>query len=349
MNPEKGAIQSLVDKETGQELVDQQAAWGFGQCLYETMPGNREMKPEVFKRSTLRNVKFAPGANGPVWKSLVLTASMDGCASNNGVRAELRLYETEKRVELHFAIRKLPIRTPESVYVALPFHAPDSQMFYEAQGGLVSPGKDQIPGSSSDWQTLQSFITLRGPQGQIITGSEQAPLVQLGGFNLGKWQRETRVEKPHVYSWIMNNYWFTNFRAEQEGEFKWHYYLTSTRDTSRTFATRFGWGSRVPFATRVFLPVKNQVKREALAISTLRIKVPNVLVVEARPARGGKGIFLHLREVEGQPATLTQDNLETLPELQGADEVNVLEETLQEGITSLSLKPFEVKFVRLMF
>src|SRR5665811_1185647 len=40
LDPVKGAIQSLRDKETGAELVDQTANWGFGQCVYETMPLN---------------------------------------------------------------------------------------------------------------------------------------------------------------------------------------------------------------------------------------------------------------------------------------------------------------------
>jgi len=347
VDPEKGAIRSLMDKETGQELVDQQAAWGLGQCLYETMPANRDMKPGVFQRSSLRNVKVNPGANGPIWRSLLLTADLDGCTTNHGVRVEIRLYDTDKRLELHFNIRKLPITTPESVYVALPFHAPDSQMLYEAQGGCVTPGIDQIPGSASDWQTLQSFIAIRTPGGQIVTGSEQAPLVQLGDLNLGKWQPVTRVEKPHIYSWVMNNYWFTNFRAEQEGEFKWHYYLTSTKDTSRTFATRFGWSSRVPLVTRVLPPVKTGAAREPQRLSALTISAPNVLLVEARPASHGDGVCLHLREVEGKPVTLTRDDVSTPADLQGADEVNVLEEVVKGGVESVTLQPYESKCVRL--
>ena len=349
LDPDKGAIKSLVDKETGQELVDQTAAWGLGQCIYETMPHRRDMKPDMFNRTSVRNVTVKPGASGPIWKSLLLTADLDGCATNNGVRAEIRLYDTEKRIELRFAVRKLPIPSPEALYVALPFQAPNSKMLYEAQGGGVTPGEDQIPGSSSDWQTLQSFIAIRSADGQIVAGSEQAPLVQLGDFNLGKWQPVARVEKPHVYSWVMNNYWFTNFRTEQEGEFKFHYYLTSTKDTSRTFATRFGWGSRTPLATRVLPPVKTGALREPQKLSALAITAPNLLIVEARPTRNGDGIFLHLRELEGKPVTITEEEVRTATGIQSADEVNVLEEAVQQGIQSLTFKPYEVKFLRLMF
>lgn len=222
-------------------------------------------------------------------------------------------------------------------------------MLYEAQGGCVTPGDDQIPGSSSDWQTLQSFIAIRGADGQIVTGSEQAPLVQLGDFNLGKWQAVTRVEKPHIYSWVMNNYWFTNFRTEQEGEFKFHYYLTSAKDPSRTFATRFGWGSRVPLATRVLPPVKTVALRGPQILSALALNPSNLLILETRPAHNGDGIILQLREVEGNPVTITEAEVHTATGLQGADEVNVLEATLQPDIESLSFKPYEVKFLRLRF
>ena len=349
LDADKGAIKSLVDKETGKELVDPSAAWGLGQCVYETMPNRRDFKPNVFKRTSVRNVSVKPGASGPIWKSLLLTADLDGCATNNGVRAEIRLYDTEKRIELRFAVRKLPIRSPEAVYVALPFQAPNSKMLYEAQGGCVRPGEDQIPGSSSDWQTLQSFVAIGSGDGQIVVGSEQAPLVQLGDFNLGKWQPVTRVEKPHVYSWVMNNYWFTNFRTEQDGEFKFHYYLTSTKDTSRAFATRFGWGSRTPLATRVLPPVKTGSLREPQKLSALAITPPNLVVVQARPTRNGEGILLHLREVEGKPATITEEEVPAAAGIQGADEVNVLEEPIQQGVESLTFKPYEVKFLRLMF
>jgi alpha-mannosidase len=348
LDAERGAVSSLVDVESGTELADSQSPWGLGQLVYETMPVKREMKPGVFRRTTLRNVKAMPGANGPIWKSLLLTAELDGCATNRGVRAEIRLYELEKRVELHFDLRKLPVPTPESVYVALPFQSRNWKMLYEAQGGCAVPGKDQIPGSSSDWQTLQSFISLGSDSGQIILGSEQAPLVQLGDFNLGKWQPVTQIAKPHIYSWVMNNYWFTNFRTEQEGEFKWHYYLTSTKDTSRKAATRFGWGSRIPLAVRVLPPAGAGAGALPQSLSSITINAPNILLVEARPMSNGEGIFLHLRETEGKTTTLAPEDVVTWTPLRKANEVNVLEQMLNEGVMSLTFQPYEARFVQLM-
>ena len=354
LDPVKGSIQSLLDKETGAELVDPAADWGFGQCVYETMPVNREMKPEVFKRSAWRNVKASPGAGGPIWKSLRLSADLDGCAATNGARAEIRLYDSEKRVELWFDIRKLPVPTPEAVYVTLPFQSPDGKLLYEGQGGLVTPGEGQIPGSASDWQTVQSFLSVRNAAGQIIVGSEQAPLVQLGDFNLGKWMPITQVAKPYIYSWVMNNYWFTNFRTQQEGEFKWHYYLTSTKDASTATATRFGWGSRVPLVTRVLPAAKGKAAARAassangpMVIPVMAFPAPNLLVVEYRPATDLKGIVLHLREVAGQPAALAKKDIVSAAKISRLDEVNVLEQPLKTGLDTVTFQPWETKFLKL--
>jgi hypothetical protein len=246
------------------------------------------------------------------------------------------------------------VPTPEAVYVTLPFQSPDAKLLYEGQGGLVTPGETQIPGSASDWQTVQSFLSVRNAAGQIIVGSEQVPLVQLGDFNLGKWMPVTQIAKPHVYSWVMNNYWFTNFRTEQEGEFKWHYYLTSTKDTSTSTATRFGWGSRVPLVTRVLPSAKGKAAAQAASSATgstvipvMAFPAPNLLVVEYRPAADLKGIVLHLREVGGQPASLAKKDIVSAAKISRLDEVNVLEQPLKTGLDSVTFQPWEIKFLKL--
>ena len=172
--------------------------------------------------------------------------------------------------------------------------------------------------------------------------------MQLGEINLGKWQPVTRVLRPHVYSWVMNNYWFTNFRPTQEGDFRWSYFLTSTRDRGNAAATRFGWGSRVPLATRVLPPLKSGKSAELPACSLVSIDVPGVVVVDTQPAMGG-GVVVHLREVAGETTTLDQGNVKTWVEIEAAAEVNALGDPIQDGIESLVLKPYDVRFVRLRF
>lgn len=346
-----GSVVSLIDKDLGRELIDKDGPWRLGQFIYERLEtGNREFRREALRRTSVRNVSLKPGSGGPVWRSVLVQADLDG-AEPGSARAEIRLYETEKRIELHFDIRKLPVREPEGLYVAFPFSWPDGKIVYEAQGGMVSPGENQIHRSASDWQTVQNFAAVRSEAGQIIWGSVGTPLVQFGDLNCGKWQTSAKIEKPYVFSWPMNNYWYTNFNATQAGQFKWSYYLTSTADASNAAATRFGWGSQVPLVARALPPVKGETAGSGIGrgnpVSLLQADVGNLLLVEARPAWHDKGVILHWREVEGKPATIDLMKQGFAKRLKSADEVNVLEETTKADCKTLSFAPYEVKFVRL--
>lgn len=347
LDPATGSVTRLLDKEAGVDMVDQSCPWHLGQLIYERHPGSRELKPETFRRTTVRNVKLQAGADGPIWSSILVQADLDGCAEPGSVRADIRLFKTEKRIEFHFGMRKLPVIDPEAVYVAFPFRWPEGTVFYEAQGGTVQPGVTQLPGSSSDWQTVQNFIAVRNGAGQIVCGSDEVPLVQFGDLNLGKWQPVAKVEKPYIFSWVMNNYWYTNFNASQDGEFRWSYYLTSIGDAANSQATRFGWGSRVPLVVRLLL--LGEGGHGKLSDSLLRCDATNLLLVESRPGRDGKGVILHWREVEGKPATLDLGRLPIAARLAAMDEVNVLEQTLKPKVSTISFAPFEAKFVRLNY
>ena len=345
-----GAVTSLFDKEMNLELVDQNSKWELGQFIYETL-SNREQLEQFrlvgYSRTLLKNIKVKSGIDGPIWKSIKLTGQSEGCDGTEGVKCEIRLYKKEKRIEFHFTIRKLRNTKPEAIYVAFPFDLPGSKIIYEAQGGMVTPGENQLPGTASDWNTVQNFASVRNGEGQIILGSDQIPLIQFGDLNIGKFQYIANVEKPYMFSWVMNNYWVTNFKASQEGEFKWSYYLTSTNDNSNTFATHFGWGSRVPFLSRV-LPAGKQTSTNP-SISIININTPNVLLISAKPAFDNKGIILHLREVDGKSAEVSLNSLFEAQRIKSIEEVNVLEENIVQLTSTLKLKPYEVKFVRLSF
>ncbi len=350
VDAETGALTSLFDKEWGRELADRDSPWGLGAFIHDKLSDMHFFDRASFNarstRTSLRNVRVGKREAAPIWKSIEISADADGCIASEekpAVRCEVRLYETQKRVELHYEMRKRFVAEPTSIYVAFPFALRDGTIVYEAQGGLVTPGVTQLPGSSADWHTVQNFASARDATGQAVLGSDRVPLVQFGDINMGKWQYVAKVEKPRVFSWVTNNYWTYNFRGSKESEFAWSYYLTSTPDTSNTAATRFGWGSRTPLAARVF--AAGNRTGGAPSRSLLQVKAPNVLVVNARPARRGNGIIVHLREVDGKRTAVEIECFGRNP--RRIDTVNVLEETIERSVSELRLNPFEVVFVRL--
>ncbi|MCK5077010.1 MAG: hypothetical protein KAR38_11575, partial [Calditrichia bacterium] len=146
-----------------------------------------------------------------------------------------------------------------------------------------------------------------------------------------------------------NNYWVTNFKASQEGELQWTYSITSSADNSDMFATKFGWGNRVPLKSRIMLPTKGVEKTRLLSCSLINIDVPNLLLVNTAPSFDKKGIILHLREVEGDHALLDIKRLIEETGALSAEEVNVLEEKLPTLTSPLLIKHYETKFIKLNF
>lgn len=346
----KGGIVGLFDKARDLQLVDAKAPWELGQFIYErlkdtgiinsarSVPYNRDL----FTRTSMTDVHVGNVTEGPIWTSVDITGQVKGCATDQGVTCEVRLYKYEKRIQLVYSMTKLQVFKPEAAYVAFPFESPESHIAFEVQGGTVVPGKDQLPGTASDWDGVQNFATVQGKRGQIVFVSPQAPLMEFGGINTGKWQEVDHVDKPYIYSYVLNNYWDTNFRAAQEGGLLWKYDITSTADTSMRFATQFGWGTRVPL-TATLRPDGGQGTR-LVSKSILHFASNNLLLVFARPAWYTKGIVLCLREVEGKPATLNATDLVRSVPSSHVYEVNSLEENLKKVSGEVRFKPYQVRF-----
>ena len=345
-----GAIASLFDKQLGVELIDKKSPWQIGQFIHETISNRSQLEQFHLvscQRNPLQNVEILEGTDGPIWMSLRLTGETPTAQENSLFQCEMRLYHQEKRIELHYSLIKKDITEPEAIYIAFPFSLPRADVLYEAHGGLVQPGKNQLEGTSADWHAVQNFIAFRSADGQIILGSDEVPLMQFGGLNLGEFRYIAEVEKPHVFSWVMNNYWVTNFKASQEGEFKWSYFLTSTRDTSNAHATRVGWGSRIPLLCRVFPPGKSsKIPPER---SLLDINADNILLVSAKPDADRNGIILHLRETEGKPTEFRIFSPLDLGKNGRIVEVNVLGEVIGPAVEKIEMNALESRFFLLEF
>ena len=124
------------------------------------------------------------------------------------------------------------------------------------------------------------------------------PLFQYGDINTGRYKAGAMPQGPHLYSWPMNNYWVTNFNADQRGGHTWTYSLTSSNDVSNAFASQFGWGNRIPFLSRV-LP-GGGTGDENWEGSFISGWPQNTILVSCTPEADGKSAMIQLRETEGK-------------------------------------------------
>jgi len=111
---------------------------------------------------------------------------------------------------------------------------------------------------------------------------------------------------------------------------------------SNSEASRFGWGTRIPFLTRILPGGGNG---ELVYQKSLISHWPeNVILVNAQPVEGEKAILVQVRETNGKTADLA-----SLKQVTGTSfkisHVNVLGEAIQGG-TSV-LKPLGSGFFKL--
>ncbi|MDX1477893.1 MAG: glycoside hydrolase family 38 C-terminal domain-containing protein [Saprospiraceae bacterium] len=359
--PERGVITRWFDKELDLALLDPRDSLTLGQVIYEQLANRHDLerltntnrdtiyRPLDLSRTTLSNIRVVQRTEGAIYQSVILHGDLPGCADNRGVEIEIRLFTHEKRLELHYTLFKLPVETPEAVYVAFPFGLQQGGLAYEAQGGIVRPGIDQLGGSAADWHAIQSFAAVRQEGAQIVMTSPDIPLVHFGDINIGRYYYRLQPQTNHIYSWVLNNYWVTNFKASQQGELRWRYALTSSADHSDRFATRTGWQARVPLVPRVILPAFGSANTELVSRSMIDLDLPNLLLVQSSLSMEDNGVVLQLREVAGGHARLHISRLLQQTGARTAWRVNVMEEELEQLTDVLRIDHHATVFVKLLW
>lgn len=347
IDKDKGAIAGITDKELNLELVDRNAEWKLGEFIYELLDNRAQMesfKLDNYTRRPLDKVRFDAYEPGAVWDTIRFKGDTRAANRDGAYEFEIRLFNTAKRIDLAYAIEKRMVTDPEGIYIAFPFVLEGGQLAFDVQGGEVRAGVDQIPGSANDWNTVQSYARLSNGKAQIMLNSPEIPLMQFGGINTGRYKAGATPETTHIYGWPMNNYWTTNFNAEQHGGHTWVYSISSRAGNAMPDATRFGWGNRTPFLARV-LP-GGGVGDSAWQRSLITGWPENILLVSAIPAQDGTSAVFHVREIGGQKTTFRLQNGSTGAALK-CTQVDVVGRPVEKGHSEL--KPFETKFFRVDF
>ncbi|MEI6883133.1 MAG: glycoside hydrolase family 38 C-terminal domain-containing protein [Bacteroidota bacterium] len=359
IDPASGRILSLYDKEAGRELCDASAKYGFGEFIYETLGKNREQvsnrRLDMYKREVWERIKISGITEGEVWSSITLSGQLPACAGAEGIQCEIRLYNAEKKVEFRYSMKKLPVTDPEGVYISFPFSMmKKNRVSYEVAGALVEAGKDQINGSATDWQGIQNYISLCDDSCNIVFVSPEIPVVQLGDLNIGKFAPTVTKPQPVIYSWVLNNYWTTNFLASQSGELKWTYQITSGRDLPKAEAARFAWSERIPLLARV-LPANGKENSKTFKQGWIGELPADILLINAIPAADQKGVIYQLRETAGRTSAVDPKDFYTTAQAGkpgGMNNlkislVNVLGEEMKKISGEFSIAPLETVFIKL--
>jgi len=314
LDPASGAVRSIYDKQLKKELVDQQSPWRFGQYLYVT-GGDKEPNSILQYRvvSPRPELQIHPATQGRLvsiertvygWR-----ACLDSSTENTPhITTEIRLFENEKKIELNENVSKKEVLTKEAVYFAFPFAMSHPQFQYEIQNGVVDPSKDMYPGAGHEWFSAQHWVSAQQDGVSATVMPLDTPLVTLGDINRGAWPTEFGQRPGNIFAYAMNNYWHTNYRADQGGDFHFRYIITSAPSTDAAALSRMGWEEATPLET-------NEIRSQDQALelsrpldgkqaSFLTINDPNLVLDTWKPAENGDGTILRLIDLGGAPRTV---------------------------------------------
>jgi hypothetical protein len=314
LDPETGAVRSIFDKEQQRELVNQNGPYRFGQYLYVT---GGDKRPNTLLQYRL--VKLPPplqvtGAHSGRLISTMHTpegwvAKMESTDVNTPVVAsEIRLYEHEKKIEFVEDVDKQDVKTREAVYFAFPFAMDKPQFQFEIQDGVVDPAKNMYPGAGHDWFSVQHWVSVQQNGLSATVMPLDAGLVTLGDIYRGLWPDTFGDRTGSVFSFVMNNYWSTNYESGQGGHFQFRYVVTSAPSTHPSQLSRMGWEDSTPLEYDV---VTNQDKAlnsprplDGTQGSFLDVHDPDLLVESWKTAEDGRGTILRLLDLGGSERTV---------------------------------------------
>lgn len=134
-------------------------------------------------------------------------------------------------LQVAVSVTKSAEKMKESMHLALPFDEV-KDIKYGSSGDFVSIKEMQLPGSNHDFICTDSELILERPSGKIRITSPQINLFEIGGIineeqvNGAKvWKRENG-NLGDLYLYVFNNYWHTNYKAYQEGSFRFDLYIS---------------------------------------------------------------------------------------------------------------------------
>jgi len=302
-----GPLEAAIDRTTGavrslrwtdgqdRELVESDLEPGLGHYLY--VPGR---DPATAQGAS--SVRIRTGEPGPLVASLIVESGAPGA---RGLVREYRLIDGCPRFEIAVTVDKTKVREKEAVHIAFPFAVPGGIPRVDAGWGFVRPGLDQIAGACRDFFCARNGVDIAGPELGLVWTSLDAPLVEVGAMTDESPRRGERrlwldrIEpSARLYSYAMNNYWHTNYKADQEGPVTLRYAVTPYRVPAAGLAKRLELEATTPL-----VPVAADPSGPVPAFP-LAVEGDAFVATRLRPEPEGAGWLLRLMNASSGPARL---------------------------------------------
>jgi hypothetical protein len=190
--------------------------------------------------------------------------------------------------------------------MAFPLEIPGGVLRADLGGAIVTFERDQLPGSCRDFVGVHSAIDASNDLAGMSVASIDAPLIELGAITDERqvadgtraW-REHVAPGTHVFAYLLNNYWHTNYKADQEGLLTFRFSLAPHGPFDAVALRRFGADREQPLLVVPVAPTAPRVS------APFRLDGDGVVVSSLKPAGKGRALLVRLYNASNRATTAT--------------------------------------------
>ena len=216
-----GAITSLRSTDLpGRELVTP----GQGLNSYFYVAGR---DPAAARTATATKVVVEDA--GPLVATLRIESEAPGAKS---LVRRVTLVAGLRDVVIEDVLDKTLVRDKESAHIGFPFDLKGGVVRADEGDALVTIGKSQLPGSCRDFIGIHSVIDVSNDSAGVSLASADAPLIEIGAMTDERQKDSAPRSWPtaaapgsSLYAYLLNNYWHTNYKADQAGRMVFRFRL----------------------------------------------------------------------------------------------------------------------------
>ena len=261
LNSQTGAVAHLLDKSTGQDLVNSGSGYQLNEYVYvsggdpdgSSSTNNRILAADItlpLPKLTVNRASLtaSPQARRFPWGTVITIRSK--ALNTPEIVSTITLLDTRKQVNIRNEVEKTATLKKEGIYFAFPFALKQPQVKYQSATAWVDPENEMLPGANRQWFTTQGGVWGKSTDGNVAWATVDAPLITLEDINRGLWPESLQIRNGSVFSYVMNNYWYTDAPAQQGGRFTFRYALTNGPDVSPVQAATLGQRTAVTTSWR---------------------------------------------------------------------------------------------------
>ncbi|MDE3059029.1 MAG: glycoside hydrolase [Bacteroidota bacterium] len=272
-----GSIRHFIFGKSRRGLADTNGEHGLNEFFY--VDGL-----DASKALTADSVTISVKEHGPLVASLLVESKAPGC---NSLKQEIMVIHGMNRVDIINTIDKKKIRSKEAAHFGFPLNVPDATTRIDLGYAVIKPEEDQLNGSCKDYYSAQRWADVSNGTYGVTLCVNEAPLIEIGEMHSElpnvyhpQWKKKSSPSAT-LYSYVLNNYWHTNYKADQEGIITYHYSLIPHDGYNAAAITRMGIERSQPL---VLLQITPQHKRVS---APFVVNSSKTIVSYLKPSKNG--------------------------------------------------------------